>query len=178
MTKQNHPHSTTEKFITAYNDMMERVKTGIEMVESDVAPRLHSAIDKAQGLAMELDELTHEEAEKIGNYLKRDIEDAADYLTGPEGQELHDWLRFDLQQVESQVFASFLSVADQTKLDLMKLEQQAASTSIYHSGEITGIGTLACSECGKQIHFHKAKHIPPCPSCNNRVFIRCIDDNF
>ncbi len=60
----------------------------------------------------------------------------------------------------------------------MKLEQQAASTSIYHSGEITGIGTLACSECGKQIHFHKAKHIPLCSGCNNRVFIRCSDDNF
>jgi len=157
MTKQNHPHSTTEKLTTAYNDMMERVKTGIEMVENDVAPRLHSAIDKAQGLAMELGELTHEEAEKIGTYLKRDIEDAAEFLTGPKGQELHDWLRFDLQQVESQIFASFLSVADQTKLDLMKLEEQAARTSIYHSGEITGIGTLACSECGKQIHFHKAK---------------------
>ena len=172
MTEQNHPHSTSEKLIDAYNDMMERVKTSIEMIEKDAAPRLHEAIDKAQDLAMELGELTREEAEKIGDYLKRDIEDAADYLTGPEGEELRDWLRFDLHQVEEKVLESFLSVADQTKLDLMRLEQQAAEASTYHSGEITGIGTLACAECGKQIHFHKAGHIPPCSSCNHAVFTR------
>ncbi len=172
MTEANHPLSATEKLTNAYNDMMERVKTGIEMLENNTAPRLHEAINKAQGLAMELDELTQEEAEKIGHYLKRDIEDAADYLTGPQGQELHDWLRFDIQQVEEKILASFLSVADQTKLDLIKLEQQAASMNTYHCGEITGIGTLACSACGKQIHFHKAGHIPPCSSCTGSVFTR------
>ncbi len=172
MTQQNHPHTTTEKLIDAYNRMMDRVKTAIEEGEKGAAPRLHHAVEKAKEMATQLGELTREEAEKIGDYLKRDIEDAANYLAGPKGQEIADWLRFDIEQAENRMLDSFLSVADQTKVDLLRLEQEAAFANTYRTGEVTGIGTLACTECGKRYHFHKTGHIPPCAQCNNTVFTR------
>jgi NADH pyrophosphatase NudC (nudix superfamily) len=42
----------------------------------------------------------------------------------------------------------------------------------YHTGEITGIGTLFCDNCGHSLHFSKTGHIPPCPHCSHTRFHR------
>ena len=50
--------------------------------------------------------------------------------------------------------------------------EQAREASFYHTGEVTGPGTLVCVECGKELHFHKAGHIPPCPGCRGTRYQR------
>ena len=50
--------------------------------------------------------------------------------------------------------------------------EQAREASFYHTGEVTGPGTLVCAECGKELHFHKAGHIPPCPGCRGTRYRR------
>ena len=171
MTEPNHPHSTSEKLLKAYDLMMEKVHQALGETDKDAMPRLRHAIEKAEEYAAEFGEVTREEAEKIGTYLQRDIEDAANYLAGPEGDELADWLRFDIEQVEERMLEAFLSVADQTKIDMMRLEKDVFLPPTYHSGEITGIGTLECAHCGKHYHFKQTGHIPPC-SCGNATFSR------
>ncbi len=171
MTEPNHPHTTSEKLLIAYDRMMERVQNAFKETDKDAMPRLRHAIEKAEEIAANLGELTQEEAKKMGTYLQRDIEDAANYLAGPEGDELADWLRFDVEQVEERILEAFMSVADQTKIDLLRLETEALLPKTYHTGEITGIGTLECAQCGKHYHFTQTGHIPPC-SCGNTVFAR------
>ena len=120
---------------------------------------------------MELGELTREEAEKIGDYLKRDIVDAAEYLAEPT-QELADWLRFDIELIEERLLEMFLSVADRTKVELLELQREAERADSWHTGELAGIGTLQCFDCGELLHFHATGHIPPCPVCNGTAFKR------
>jgi hypothetical protein len=158
-----------------YKKMLERVKTIMHEIESATETRLSKAIASAQDKAFELGELTREEAEKLGDYLRRDIEDAANYLTGPEPQELAAWLKFDIAQVEHRVLEAFLSVADQTKLELMELERRAAVPPIYRTGEVTSMGTLVCTQCGKTYHFYEPGHIPPCAACHNTTFARASE---
>ncbi|TPW15332.1 MAG: hypothetical protein FD130_1221, partial [Halothiobacillaceae bacterium] len=172
MTDPNHPHTTSEKLIHAYDQMLERVRRALEEPTDGALPRLGQAIEQARQLAFEFDELTREEAEKIGDYIKRDIEAAANYLASPESDELANWLRFDIEQVEARILESFLSVADQTKLELLRLENEADLPATYHTGEITSIGTLVCGHCGKLHHFHQTGHIPPCSGCGNTLFAR------
>ena len=169
MTKQ---HSEDDKLIHGYNRMMERVKTVFEKVEHETPPRLRKAIDYAKEKAVELEELTLEEAEKIGNYLRRDVEDAAEYLAGEKTEELKAWFRFDVARIEDQLLELFLSVADRTRLDMLDLEEQLVEASEYHSGEITGPGSLVCINCGLVQHFHKTSHIPPCSKCHETAFVR------
>jgi len=71
MTEPKHDN----RLARAYGRMMERVKLLLE--ELDVSASIEHAAEKA----VELDELTREEARLIGGYLKRDIEDASQYLT-------------------------------------------------------------------------------------------------
>ena len=64
--------------VDAYNQMMARIKDSIETAEANAAPTLQKAIDMAKKEAIHLGEVTLEEAEEIGNYIKRDINDAAE----------------------------------------------------------------------------------------------------
>jgi len=173
MTQQD--TSREEKLIHGYNRMMERVKGAMEKIGEKTAPRLRQAIEQAKEKAVELEELTEEEAERIGEYLRRDIESAADYLASEKVQELKDWLRIDAQLIEQQLLDMFLSVADQTKLDMLQFQEQLEEASEYRTGEITGPGALACLDCGEVLHFHKTSHIPPCPRCHGTVFTRDVE---
>jgi len=160
------------KLVDAYNRMLAQVRHAGEQVDQEVRPALTHLLESAKEKAVELGELTREEAEKVGAWIRRDIEDAADYLKSSEAGELVDWLKFDIQLVEERLLELFTSVADQTRLELIRLKQAAERSSDYHTGEVTGIGALQCSNCGKRLHFHVTGHIPPCPQCHGTRFAR------
>ncbi|NQZ54862.1 MAG: zinc ribbon-containing protein, partial [Piscirickettsiaceae bacterium] len=126
---------------------------------------------KAKRQAIELKEITKEEAEKIGDYLRRDLHDAAEHLESS-GKEISSWFSFDLKLVEDRILDIFVKVADKTRLELAQLAEQAKRAQQYHTGEITSIGTLACQECDTLLHFKKTSRIPPCPKCHKTIFVR------
>ena len=161
-----------ERRVHAYNRMMERVKTALPKVgtEGDNSAFI-KALNKARDKAVEAGELTREEAEQIGGYLKRDLEDAGVYLAEG-GQELSDWLHFDLELIEDRLAELFEGVADRTRVDLALLAEHARHADEYYTGEVTGPGTLECTACNKHMQFRKVGHIPPCPSCHATSFIR------
>ena len=137
-----------------------------------MAPKLQQGLDAAREKATELGELSLEEAEKIGNYLKRDVYDAAKYLASDKADELKDWLRFDIQLVEERMAESFSLLVDKTTVELKQLADRAREVGEWHTGEITGPGALICKKCGEEIHFHKTGHIPPCPKCHATAYRR------
>jgi len=167
---------TLDRLIKAYNTMLGRVEKTIREAEKDALPRLEHNIDAAKEKAMELEELTREEAEKVGTYLQRDLHDAANYLAET-GSELGDWLRFDLELIEDRLLDSFTGLVDQTRLELQELAQEAMQYGEWHTGEIAGIGTLRCQSCGELLHFHATGHIPPCPACHSTRFKRISTDD-
>jgi len=66
----------------------------------------------------------------------------------------------------------FSQVADHTRLEWANLERQAREADLYHSGELTGPGTLTCCACSQTLNFKKTGHIPPCPKCHTTRFSR------
>ncbi len=160
------------RLVAAYNRMLEQVRHAGEVAEKEVKPALTHLLETAKDKAVELGELTREDAEKVAAWVRRDIEDAADYLRHSEAGELVDWLKFDIRLVEERLLELFTSVADRTRLELIRLRQAAERAGEYHTGEVTGIGTLACKGCGQVLHFHATGHIPPCPQCHGTRFVR------
>jgi|SRR5690554_3551510 len=160
-----------EKFAAAYDKMVERIHHFFDDAEANAAPTLKQRIELAKLRAIELREVTTEEAEKIAYYVERDLRDAADYLETT-GKEFSTWFNFDLQLIEERLFELFASVADRTRLELSQLATQARMTQHYHTGEITGIGTIICNACGNEIHFKRTGRIPPCPKCHHTDFKR------
>ncbi len=168
MAKEN---GNGERWTDAYNRMLERIRHRIEELEHDTKPRLEHAVEKAQETASELGELTREEAEKISLYLRRDLQDAAEFVADS-GRELSDWLRFDWQLVEQGMADLFTRVVDQTRVELGQLQQRAEAFGEWHTGEVAGIGTLECKSCGEHVTFTRTGRIPPCPRCHGTTFRR------
>lgn len=160
-----------QKLIAAYDKMMHRVEALLDSAEQQALPVLQKNIEKAKQQAIELKEISKEEAEKLGDYLLRDLHDAAAYLERS-GKQFSTWLNFDLELIEDRILDVFTKIADKTRIELAQLAAQAKRAQEYHTGEITSIGTLACQECDTLLHFKKTSRIPPCPKCHKTVFIR------
>lgn len=165
------PNAGNEKLVRAYNRMMERVKALLEQSEKKTLSALERSVEIAQDKAVELGELSREEANRVGSYLRRDLEDAGEYLADS-GDELESWLHFDIELVEERLWEAFTAAADQTKLAYLELAQRARRASEYRTGDVTTMGTLQCQNCGELLHFHATGPIPPCPQCGETRFAR------
>ena len=167
ISDKHNGHSLVE----AYNQMMSRIKNTIENAEQNTVPSLQKAINMAKKQAIQLSEVTIEEAEEVGNYIKRDINDAAEYLMET-SHEFSEWLLLDIEIIEQKVLELFLSVADKTRIELEQFAHPACEISSYNTGDVTGPGTLFCTACEQMIHFNTTDHIPACPKCHNTSFKR------
>jgi hypothetical protein len=157
--------------VEAYNQMMARIKDTIDNAEEKAIPTLQKAIDMAKKQAIHLGEISLEEAEEVSNFIKRDINDAAEYLMET-SHEFSEWLMLDINIIEQKVLELFLSVADKTRIELEQLSHPYCEISRYNTGDITGPGTLICTSCEQAIHFSTTDHIPACPKCHNTCFKR------
>lgn len=165
----NKQRDSVDRLVQAYESMLERVHDFF--ADEDRKINFTEAVAEAREKAVALGELTKEEADKLSLYLQRDIQDAAEYIAET-GQEFRDWFVFDWKLIEDRLFKTVAGVADQTSLQLKALAQQAREASLYHTGEITGPGTLVCTQCNKEMHFEKTGHIPPCSACKGTTFSR------
>ena len=166
--KQNDP---VDRLVDAYEKMLERAHEATGVAEEKSVPWLREAVAEAREKAVELEELTREEADKIARYVERDIRDAAEYLADS-GQEFRDWLAFDMTLLQDRFLDMFAGMADQTSLALREIADRARRASLYRTGEITAPGVLECTHCGELLHFQKTGHIPPCVKCQGTEFRR------
>jgi polyhydroxyalkanoate synthesis regulator phasin len=169
---QNQPgQQPADKLVQAYEEMLKRTQETLETAEQETVPRFRELLEKARDNMVELGELTREEAQKVSEYLRRDVEDAASYIVET-GQDLRDWWRFDLELMEQRMMDLFARAADQTSLQLAQWAETARQMSLYQSGEVTGPGTLVCDQCGARTHFVQTGRIPPCADCGGTTFRR------
>lgn len=169
MTEQ-HP-SPAERLAAAYNRMLERIRELLEDTEDKAIPTLEEGIRQAADKAVELGEVTREEAEQLGGWIRRDMEEATQYLASG-GREFAAWLKFDIGQVEERLLDVLFSVADRTKLELAAFERAMEANNVYKAGEITGAGVLECLDCGERTHFYETATIAACPKCQGTKFRR------
>ncbi|HHH44696.1 MAG TPA: hypothetical protein ENK49_11210 [Gammaproteobacteria bacterium] len=164
-------HDPLDALGEAYEKMFERAAKRFHEAEKKSGPVFHKLIDEAKDKAIELKELSEEDAERLAAYIKRDLGDVASHLSET-GNELSDWLGFETALLESAIFDLLLKAADPTTLTLLKINEDARQAASWHTGEITGPGTLVCDQCGEKLHFRKAGKIPPCPKCHATTFHR------
>jgi rubrerythrin len=170
MTPSSH-NDPIDALGAAYEKMFERAAENMHTAEVKTVSLLHKAIDEAKDKAVELEELSKEDAAKVSEWLKRDLDDTVSYLSET-GHELKDWLGFEKTLLESTTLDLLLKAADKTTVESLLMKEKVRQASIYKTGEITSAGTLICDQCGEILHFYKAGKIPSCPSCHATTFRR------
>jgi NADH pyrophosphatase NudC (nudix superfamily) len=175
MKSVNRMSNSNKKFkanlVPAYQKMMMRVEKTQKYTPKKT---LLQHIDVASDRAVELNELTREEASLIADYLRRDLHDAAHFIVTSE-RALADWIRFDLELIEERLLELFSLMVDQTQQELENLAERARQATEWNSGEIT-LGTLYCDNCTHAVHFHQPDYIPVCKNCGATRFKRIIEE--
>lgn len=161
----------SDRLVNAYKDMMEKLHQLVDKAQHDVTPRILHALEAAKDNAVKVGELTREEAEKVGDYVIRDLHDAADFLEENRA-EFKDWISLEVDLIEDKILDSLPPLIDETRLALEQLKQRADTMGEWHTGEIASPGAFECKQCGKKIELHKTGHIPPCASCKGTIFKR------
>jgi len=160
-----------DRLNNAYHRLMEALKGIWEDTENRTIPPLKEGLELSKQKLSDLGELTREELDTVGGYLQRDLQDAAKFLE-QSGKVVSDWIKRDLEFAEYKFTELFADLAETTRSRLDELAEQARQVGEWHTGEITGPGTLICKSCGEELHYEKAGHIPPCPKCRGTTYRR------
>lgn len=167
MNKTQLPQEANDTVSEAYEKSLEKALQ--QSKQSDAS--IHELLDATEGKHKTSSNFSiMDETIKIEQSIKRDLVDAAHHMNET-GQELKDWLGFDLMLIKNELWKNFTEATDKTTLELLKLKHIAANAE-YHTGEIIGLGTLICDQCKATLYFHKPGHIPPCGKCHGTRFHR------
>ena len=162
--------SNNQRLLSAYKNMVAHLHHLIDKAQ-DTKPEIQHALETAREKAVQLGELTREEAEKISDYIMRDLHDAADFIENNRA-EFKDWISLEADLIEDKILDTLPLLIDETRLALEQLKQRAETMGEWRSGEIVAPGIFRCLHCGKQLEMHTTGHIPPCASCNKKLFKR------
>ncbi len=160
------PHDLIESLGESYELLLE---SALKKAHQSGAA-IHWMIEAVRNDFTASNKFGEDEAAKLEKSIKRDLIDAARYLDKT-GNALEGWLGFDAAMIKHEFWKRFSEAADQTTIELNQLKQQAADAG-YHSGELVGLGTLVCDQCGEKLHFYKPDYISACPKCNSTHFHR------
>jgi predicted Zn-ribbon and HTH transcriptional regulator len=163
--------SGIDKLVDGYDTLMEQLSAWVEKTDENAGPLLVNGLHDAEQFMHDLGKWSSEEIDLLSRYVKRDIHDISQNLE-QQNKTLIEWLQFDVKQVEEGVLEILSSMTDKTRVELDKINHLAATANIWHTGEVTSVGTISCKKCGTELHYHKAGRIPPCPKCHNTEFIR------
>jgi len=163
-------NSNNQRLTSAYKNMVEHLRQLMEKAQG-AKPEILKALDKAREKTVELGELTKEEAEKVSEYIMRDLHDAADFIE-ENSAEFKDWISLEVDLIEDKILDSLPPLIDETRLALDQFKQRAETMGEWHTGEIVAPGLFECVNCGKKLEMHSTGHIPPCAKCKTTVFKR------
>ena len=172
--KDSQHHDPIDALGEAYEKLYEFVADNFHHAEQKSKPLFNKLIKEAREKTVELKQLSEHDADKVVDWVKRDMTDTANYLAET-GRELKDWLGFETILVENKLLDLLEKAADQTTVKLLQINDDSLPVTTYHTGEVTGPGTLACDQCNEQLLFHRSGKIPHCPKCHATSFHRKVN---
>ncbi|MCF7981658.1 MAG: zinc ribbon-containing protein [Pseudomonadales bacterium] len=160
-----------------YDRLLQRIKVSLEKVEQKTTEAIQHEIEQAIELEEAAEEMTREELDLLGAYLKRDIASLSRFVSTT-GKGVADWLKFDLHLLEDKIASLLLSVADKTIIEQLELKQELENEGdeIYVAGETVVAGTFACLNCGDIYVITKPTILENCLECGADTYSRKSSD--
>ncbi|MCK4507702.1 MAG: hypothetical protein KAU27_04125 [Desulfuromonadales bacterium] len=122
------------------------------------------ALKKAKEELSSAGDFSREQADKLGEYVRRDLKENADKAKDAVIKAVEP------QRVAVGVQSAFTRILTSAAETLTELAEKSEKALEFKTGEITSPGTLTCKECDAEMHMTKTTRIPPCPKCHKTVF--------
>ncbi len=162
MTEEKKPQEEHED-VGLYQKLADRAA---ELLQES-RKNLDEALKKASEEISSGGEYTREQAERIGEFLRRDLNEV-----GKKAKTARDSVFEAVEPhrvvagVQSGLSKLLRSAAD----TLTEVAGKSEQVLEFKTGEVTSPGTLTCKDCGKEMHFKSTVKIPPCPGCHKTRF--------
>lgn len=128
---------------------------------------LHIAVDASAEQLEKAGDFSKEEGERAGRFLKRDLA-----ATRVDFVRARDAINRGLSP--SRVSDGFVGLASHLFGSMGEMFQGWATKSeealAFNTGEVSGPGTLTCTDCGTELNMVQSSRIPPCPKCHKTDF--------
>ena len=122
------------------------------------------ALKKAKEELSSAGDFSREQADKLGEYVRRDLKENADKAREAVMKAVEP------QRLAAGVQSTFSRILTSAAETLTELAERSEKVLEYKTGEITSPGTLKCKDCESEMHMTKTTRIPPCPKCHKTVF--------
>lgn len=122
------------------------------------------ALKKAKEELSSAGDFSREHADKLGEYVRRDLKENADKAKAAVVKAVEP------QRVAAGVQSAFTRILTSAAETLTELSERSEKLLEFKTGEITSPGTLTCKECDAEMHMTKTTRIPPCPKCHKTIF--------
>jgi len=125
------------------------------------------ALKKASDEITSGGEFTRDQAEKIGSYVRRDLE-----AVGRKIKQARDTViaAAEPHRLAAGVQSGLAKLLNSAADLLSEVADRSEKVLEFHTGEVTSPGTLTCRACGKEMSLKATVRIPPCPSCHKTLF--------
>ncbi len=170
--KNNQPAASNANKTSFMHQLLGRVHKALEQAEQHTADSIQHEIEQAIALEAAVEDMTKEEIDLIGAYLKRDLKHLSHFVSST-GKGLAEWLSFDLHLIEGKLLKSLLSIADKTVLEQEEFKQSLAENKeVYMAGEQVLPGSFCCQLCGEPIQITAPSILEKCIACGRVDFQR------
>lgn len=122
------------------------------------------ALKKAKEELASAGDFSREQADRLGEYVRRDLKDNAGKATEAVRKAIEP------QRLAAGAQSAFSRILTSAAETLTELAERSEKSLEYKTGEITSPGTLTCKNCEAVMHMTKTTRIPPCPKCHKTVF--------
>jgi hypothetical protein len=172
MSKPERNH-LSGRALEVYDRMLERVQARLKQMPDATVQALEEEVSNAVEFEYELEEMTREEIDLLGAYLKRDLEHLLQFVEET-GEGLAEWLQLDMSLLEQQLADRLLSVADQTLVDTLTLQHKLDNKTAgnYIAGEVATAGMFQCLNCGHMRCLTATSHLEICDACGSHYYER------
>ena len=146
-----------------YERLAEKAREIFEKSKETSVRWIDEALDKAAAQLEDAGEFTKEEGRRAREFLRKDLE-----ATKADFEKASQVTKAAVDP--SRAGAGFTNLAshlfDSLGDTFKKWAAKSEESLGFHTGQITGPGTLTCKACGTELHLEGASRIPPCPKCH------------
>ncbi|WP_026960685.1 zinc ribbon-containing protein [Aliagarivorans taiwanensis] len=154
------------KRIKAYQAFVEDLSKRLQQAGKISQEELSHLIDTTQKYMQAASDLTKDEWQMIANYVRRDLSDWQDdnrrAFEGSPGMRL----------LSDSIWHWLAKMSDTTRVEWHELLGDLQHQGVYQQGELVGLGTVECTECGTKRAVWHPELLAACDNCGGTQFYR------
>ena len=154
-------------FKTGYQKLIDSLQR--RWIEGHKTEDIGSLVTRGMGAYRFTDEISNDQRLEIEMQLKIDL---SVYFEMIKAQPIKYTDSPQYLAIEGTLWSWLLAISDKSQLEWLEISEDFKHDGVYDSGEVVGLGHLACYQCQHELIISHPEMLPSCPQCGGEKFKR------